>query len=331
VLSEFAVARYEIDLLCTRPMFLPPYKGSALRGALTMQFKRLVCHQPGVRSCEGCEVEPSCPYSYVFETPAPADRKGTVGFSKFPRPFVVEPPPDSRQEYAAGDVLLMGLVLFGRGIEYLPYFVVTLRELAASGLGTYRSPFALGRIHSVDDLAGRRELVYDPEDGVVRASTIRLGYEDARRYSDAMSGTDLVVRFLTCTRLMHQGRPAFRPEFHILVRNLLRRISALSTGHCGEWPDIDYKGIISRAEQVRIAGGRLEEVYWEHVSSRQGQRVPHDGIVGEVAYTGNLAEFLPLLVLGMFTHVGDSCVLGMGRYEIACQAGGFPKDSHVAI
>ena len=317
MLDKFALAKYEVQLVCTQSLFLPPYKGSALRGALTMQFKRLVCHQPNVKTCQGCEQEPSCPYAYIFETPAPPDQKGTIGFSKFPRPFVVEPPPDDRREYSPGETLKMGLILYGKGIDFLPYFIVTLRELASTGLGVYRTPFELGAICSVDDLCGRRELVYNPKDQVVHNTTIRLGNEDAVKYAQPMSDSTITIRFTTCTGLKHDGHLIYRPEFHILIRNLLRRISLLSAGHCGEWPDLDYKGLISRAESIQIARARLERVHWEHVSSRQGgRRIPHEGIVGEITYEGELTEFLPFLVFGMFTHVGDSPVFGMGRYEI---------------
>ncbi len=40
------------------------------------------------------------------------------------------------------------------------------------------------------------------------------------------------------------------------------------------------------------------------------------GFVGEVTYEGNLQEFLPLLILGRYTHVGKYAVWGNGRYEI---------------
>jgi len=316
MMENFNLAKYEIDLIASGPLFLPPFKGSSLRGALTMQFKRLVCHQPTVKSCEGCEREYDCPYAYIFETPVQPDQKGTVGYSKFPRPFVIEPPLDSRQEYEAGEVLRMHLILFGKAIEYLPYFVVTLRELGSSGLGARRSPFELGIICAVDDLKGRREVVYDPNDAVVRATTISLRFADALRHAAKLPKDHITIRFLTCTRLMHQSHAIFKPDFHILIRNLLRRLSLLSAGHCGEWPDLDYAGLHKEAENVKIACGRLERVYWEHVSSRQGQRIPHEGIVGEVRYQGDLANFLPFLVLGMFTHVGDSPVFGMGKYQI---------------
>lgn len=317
MLGKFVAAKYEIDLVCRGPLFLPPFKGSSLRGALTMQFKKLVCHQPTVKTCQGCEKELSCSYAYVFETPVMPGQKGTVGYSKFPRPFVVEPPLDERQEYSEGELLKMSLILFGKAIDYLPYFVVTLRELGASGVGTGRAPFELGAITAVDPFGERREVVYDPADPVVRQTTVFLTYSDAIQAAAKLPNDRVLVDFLTCTRLMYQGRPVYKPDFHALLRNLLRRISLLSAGHCDEWPDLDYTGLHSRAQKVRIVRSNLEMVYWEHVSSRQGgKRIPHEGIVGMVEYEGDVEEFLPFLVLGMLTHVGDSPVFGMGQYTI---------------
>jgi hypothetical protein len=40
------------------------------------------------------------------------------------------------------------------------------------------------------------------------------------------------------------------------------------------------------------------------------------GFIGAVEYEGNLEEFLPLLILGQYTHVGKYAVWGNGRYEV---------------
>jgi hypothetical protein len=49
----------------------------------------------------------------------------------------------------------------------------------------------------------------------------------------------------------------------------------------------------------------------------------HDmgGFVGEVTYEGELEEFLPLLILGQYTHIGKYAVWGNGWYEIVRRAG----------
>lgn len=44
----------------------------------------------------------------------------------------------------------------------------------------------------------------------------------------------------------------------------------------------------------------------------------HDmgGFVGAVTYEGDLQEFMPLVILGQYTHVGKYAVWGNGRYEV---------------
>jgi hypothetical protein len=44
----------------------------------------------------------------------------------------------------------------------------------------------------------------------------------------------------------------------------------------------------------------------------------HDmgGFIGEAMYEGDLEEFLPLLILGQYTHVGKYAVWGNGQYEM---------------
>jgi hypothetical protein len=40
------------------------------------------------------------------------------------------------------------------------------------------------------------------------------------------------------------------------------------------------------------------------------------GFVGAVTYEGDLQEFMPLVILGQYTHVGKYAVWGNGRYEV---------------
>ncbi|MHB8927427.1 MAG: hypothetical protein ACYC9Q_07195 [Bacillota bacterium] len=79
-----------------------------------------------------------------------------------PRPFLFEPPPGEAVTYQPGQAFEFGLTLFGRGIEYLPYFIVSFKELAEKGLGIGRGRAKLERV----DSDGR--LVYDATDGMVR-------------------------------------------------------------------------------------------------------------------------------------------------------------------
>jgi CRISPR/Cas system endoribonuclease Cas6 (RAMP superfamily) len=126
----------------------------------------------------------------------------------------------------------------------------------------------------------------------------------------------LEMRFLTPTQLKYEGRPAPEPEFHILWRNLQRRLSLLRLAHGAGRPEIDFAAGIRRAETIHLVHWSAREVNWQRYSRRQGQRVPMGGFVGAARYEGDLVPFLPVLKLGSLVGVGDNCTFGMGQYEI---------------
>ncbi len=55
---------------------------------------------------------------------------------------------------------------------------------------------------------------------------------------------------------------------------------------------------------------------WERFSERQGTKLKMGGFLGEITFEGDLAEFIPFLVLGEYLHIGKGTVLGLGKYEL---------------
>ena len=105
--------------------------------------------------------------------------------------------------------------------------------------------------------------------------------------------------------------------FDLLIRSILRRASLLAQVHCGHTWEIDFGAIITRArEEVEIANNNLHWYDWERYSNRQHQRMPFGGFVDQISYTGNITEFLTLLGLGQYIHVGGKTSFGMGKYEL---------------
>lgn len=58
-----------------------------------------------------------------------------------------------------GDEITFGLTLMGRAIEYLPYVVFAVSEMARNGLGFDRARFQLTQVHLIDKQDARR-LIY---------------------------------------------------------------------------------------------------------------------------------------------------------------------------
>jgi hypothetical protein len=103
-----------------------------------------------------------------------------------------------------------------------------------------------------------------------------------------------------------------------LVRNLVRRVTALSLFHCGtKWPaDDEIPELIAAGEAVRLVRTDVRWVDWERYSTRQRTTMKFGGIVGGAVYEGNIGPLMPLIVVGAFVHVGRHCVFGNGRFGV---------------
>lgn len=276
--KNFIVSKYEVAIEAgDQGLFLPAYKGSTLRGGFGSAFNRIACSQRNTH-CRACFLRTSCPYAYIFETAPPPGSAALRNYESIPRPFVLEPPLEARTEYRPGEKICFNLILIGRAIGYLPYFIVAFRELGEMGIGRGRKKYRLAEIRAVDPAgSSRSEVVYHREDQLVRNVNLALESDiegemkvlgghsaacsaagpPAGLVDGSMAGPpvgSLVLEFQTMTRIKFEENFARRLEFHVLVRSLLRRLSSLAYFNHGWEPDLDFTGLIDRAAEVRIIG-----------------------------------------------------------------------------
>ncbi len=317
--QDLALARYEIRFRAGADgVLLPPYKGSTFRGGFAGTFRRLVC-TGGAGECKECPLKHNCPYPLVFESEPPPGSEALRSFDAIPRPFVLEPSPDPRTSYNPGEAFDFALILFGKARNLLPYFIVTLDEFSRRGIGKGRRPFALEEIAAANPLTGVSAVVYHGGDRVVRPRDLSVAAEDvwSRAAAYPLDGLRRIeATFLTPTRITHEGASIRAPEFHAVVRSLLRRVSSLCYFYHGFAYEADFPGIIRRAGEVRLVRNETSWVTFGRYSSRQARRVPLEGFVGRAVYEGPLGDFLPLLLLGELIHVGKGTVFGQGKFAL---------------
>lgn len=355
---ELKLGLFRLRLVVRQPMVLPPYKGSVLRGGFGSAFRRIACAQP-VKDCGRCLLRGACAYAYVFETSPPIDSEALRNLKDVPRPFVIEPPEDNKTTYEPGDEMEFGLILIGRGVSYLPYFLVAFRELGRAGIGPQRAGFELTEARQVGERIGEMPGCTQPKPplgggaGEVRSEVrtptgnpfaddsgvtvfhsgggrpeIRsdgvcdrcLGEPEVAALAERIPPDRVTVEFQTMTRLKSDGSVMSHPEFSTLVRALLRRESALAYFHHGVTLSLDYRSMIEGARSVRVESANVRWVDWTRHSNRQRRSMNLGGLVGTVTYMGDLRPFRELLALGQVTHVGKNTTFGLGRYHLV--AGG---------
>lgn len=313
---NFRVARFRLTLAPQHRLSLPPYMASTLRGGFGAVFKNLVCaYDARATPCEPCLLRHICSYGILFETTPPPGSEVLRGLASIPRPFVLEPPLDARTQYDSDDRLEVGLVLVGRAIGFLPYFLVVFQELGRAGLGATRGRFTVEALRAVNPITDAETLVYQEGRGVLAEANTGIGFSEAQEAAARMPvRAEITMRFLTPTRLVDNEKLVAEPEFPVLIRALLRRISSLAYFHCGERWDLDFRQVKEEAARVSLAHSDLRWWDWARYSARQQTQMKLGGFVGKVTYQGHVQPFLPLLLLGTATHVGKACTFGHGRY-----------------
>jgi hypothetical protein len=313
MLDHIRVVRLGIVFRARDRIGLPAYAGSTLRGAFGHAFRRVACP---FRQCPPCLVPASCPYTYVFETPPPPGAPIMGRVDAAPHPFVFEPPPARESAYEPGEEIRFDLVLIGRAIELLPYFAYALGGMAERGLGKGRGKAELVEILDATDPSAPARRLYDGSSRTLLARPSSSTEHIALSTEHSLADAGVSIRFLTPTRLKFDAHLTSDLEFHILWRNLMRRLAVLSAFHCGRPLDVDFKASIARAEAVACTDRRIRWVDWERYSARQETTMKLGGFVGEATFAGDLADFLPALRLGELVHVGKGTTFGLGRFRL---------------
>jgi hypothetical protein len=315
--AGFTLGYYHFTLEALEPLHLSPFKGSALRGGFGLTFKRMACARPQVCG-ERCELGNACAYGYIFETRPPDDSQVLRSLDEIPRPFIIEPPEDRSTLVPAGAQLTFGVTLIGQGMRYLPDFVHVFRRLGQIGLGNERGKYSLLAVEALSPRDGTMEAIYREGEDEPRPLDATVDAKLIAGYAAALPADRITLDFLTPTRLKHEGHWVHQgPPFHVLVRTLLARVSSLSYFHCGERWEVDFRGLIDRAEEVRVARSETHWEDWSRFSGRQQQRVEMGGVAGRITYAGDLRDYLPLLAMGELVHVGKGTVTGNGKYVIS--------------
>lgn len=316
MLEHFKVASYRVELIAgIDGLILPPYKGSTLRGGFGTAFRKITCALR-YSTCQECILKYQCPYAYIFETAPPENSQALRKYENIPRPFILEPPLDTKTEYRPGERLSFGLVLVGRAIDYLPYFILAFQELGEIGIGKGRRPFQLDKVTAINPIEQVEQEIYRADVGKVYNHNLPVGGSTILQKAGQMQSTQVTLCYETMTRIKHENSFVRHIEFHMLIRALLRRLSSMLYFHHGlEW-DEDFHAIIRKAETITRTKDATRWVDWERYSNRQDTRMRLGGVIGQVVYEGELSNFLPVLLLGELVHVGKAATFGMGKYTI---------------
>jgi hypothetical protein len=258
-LERLELALLQFTLRAEERITLPPFSSSTFRGAFGGQFRRIAC-APHCMEANTCLLATACAYARVFEAQPTAAGYRPASEGGLPPPFIIHPPPPALAVVKAGETFSFHLTLVGEARQYLPYFILTWRELGRVGLGQARSRFRLEKVESRRALApggDEPRLIYSAADELVRNEVQTL--TAARLWAaHEQTATRLKLELVTPLRLKTGGEfLQTAPPFAVLLGALLRRLESLSFFYCGGSLALDYRALLERAREVQTVASAL--------------------------------------------------------------------------
>ncbi len=292
----FRLACFQFQLCLNQDTELPAYKGAIFHGALGQALAKI-----------------GTQFRDYFYNPAPPPHWNAAQQAP-PRPYILIPPLADQTHYLAGDIIDLGIVLYGRAIDYLMIIFAALEHLGEyMGLGKQRSRFHISNISQLT-LSGVTP-IYQNRQWLGLAQSIAAD----SFFTSPSSASSIQINHTTRLRLKADNKLLnSAPPFNLFIHRLLGRINALAALYGSGiliTPEQKHQ-LLTLAETVSIAHSTLTWSEWQRYSQRSQTAMPFGGLLGETVYRGELSPFVPWLDLGQWVGVGGKTSFGLGKYHM---------------
>lgn len=314
-LAPLQVARYRLHWQIKKPLQLPPYASSALRGVFGRMLRQLAC-LTRADDCRGCAMVSACPYPQLFEpqsVPRPQGAQPALAPYAIETPFVFP-----RHERAEGVLLQSGdkyafemVLMTPSALSQLSLIVAAWRQAFAKGVGKGNGTAELVKIEHLTP-QGAATTIYSASEPVLQPHNTAL---PVPRFDQP---ENVLLRLQTPLRIEQRGKlineQSITPA--LFLRHLIRRVSfQVCAQQQSAFPLEEVHQLNALADRVKEGERKMLWCDWERYSSRQNKKMKLGGLVGYWQLLEVSPQLLPLIYLGQWLHLGKGSAFGLGKYH----------------
>ena len=310
--SAYPIVRLHLEFRVNSQIGLPDYAGSMLRGAFGGALRRTAC-MTREKDCKACPLYQSCPYTQIFEKPAPAQHSLQL-FSAIPNGYIIEPSAWGERVYQRGETLAFSMVLVGQVRQHLPLIIYAWQQAFSYGVG--RGTAELTRVYSQSNESTIE--IYDLKNNSVAS----IQEQKVVMSAQPKAAQDICLHFHSPLRLQKNGKALSASSVtpNTLIKAIARRVHLMLEFHTGYQLINDFSqlnGHIQAIENSEQASDKqLQWHDWTRYSSRQKTTMQFGGLMGLWQLHQVSPALMHLIELGAQLHIGKETTFGMGGYTL---------------
>ena len=234
-----------------------------------------------------------------------------------PKPFMIIPPLEEKTYYQSGDSIEFGIVLFGGAARHFMIVFAAIENLGnLLGIGRDQGRF---KIEKVLLLSLEKPAVIFENDtwfSFPKKMTIQDILE-----THQVGASWVSISLMTQLRLKDSNRLVRHPpDFSLLFKRLMGRINTLTAiygdGVLVQKPALNLLETLTHRIRLDKRRTNVRWIDWSRPIAHKEKKEIYGGLIGEIAYSGNLTPFIPWLALGQWTGLGGKTSFGLGLYDL---------------
>lgn len=302
--GDLPLLKLRFSAKLTKQATLPPFLGSAWRGLIGWQLKKLVCPFDRKYVCKSCTIKEHCPYFMLFER-----ESSLPGLMETPRGYIFYP-----SAYHNGN-LELHITLIGSCVKFLPVLAKALFKGQGKGLGIGRFPYEI--ISWAEMLHGGKsnplQLNPDAHQSSIGPYPVNSWLKKTPQCRDGFT-----IQLVTPVRLRKEGKYLGIMNWPFFFSCLARRLEALNCVF--NEGSLFGKEIWKALQHQFESQDKIEyNLKWQDLyrySKRQKRKIPMGGLVGSVTVPNPSPWFMEWWQVASLVHVGKGAAMGLGKINI---------------